>query len=49
MSVRIAVRLKVRREQLVLMVQIVVSVFLQRCMDCLEKKCVLMIGNFGYL
>ena len=31
------------------MVQIIVRVSLQRCMDCLEKKCVLMIGGFGYL
>ena len=34
-------------EILVLVVRTVVLVFLQICMDCLEKRCVLMIG--GYL
>ena len=49
MSVRFEVRSKVRGEQLVLRVQIIVHVFLQMYMGCLEKKCVLMIGGFGYL
>ena len=31
------------------MVQIIVRVFLQRYMDCLEKKYVLMIAGFRYL
>ena len=48
MLVRIVVCLKVRGERLVLVVRIIVRVFLQKYMDCLEKKCVLMIGNFEY-
>ena len=31
---------------LVLMVRTIVHVFLQICMDCLEKRCVLMIEGF---
>ena len=50
MLVRIVVRSKVRGEELVLMVQTVVRVFLQKYMDGLEKKYVLkknkMIGDF---
>ena len=34
-------------ELLILVVRTIVRVFLQMCMDCLEKKSVLMIG--GYL
>ena len=34
-------------ELLVLVVRTIVRVFLQMCMDCLRKRCVLMIG--GYL
>ena len=49
MLVRIVVRAKVHGEQLFLRVQIIVLAFLQRYMDCLEKKCVLMIGSFGYM
>ena len=41
------VRLEVLRELLVLVVRTLVRVFLQMCMDCLEKICVLMIE--GYL
>ena len=37
------------RERLVLMVRTVVRDFLQKYMDCLEKKCVLMTGGFDYL
>ena len=44
MSVRFVVRSKVRGEKLVPMVQIIVRVFLQRYLDCLGKKIVLMIG-----
>ena len=47
MLVRNLVRSKVRGEQIVLMVQMIVRVFLQKCMDCLEKKCGLMIGGLG--
>ena len=47
MSVLILVRLKMHGEQKVLMVQIIVRVFLQKCMGCLEKNCVLMIVDFG--
>ena len=47
MSVRFVIQTKVRGEQLVLMVQIIVRVFFQSYMDCLGKKCVLMIGGFG--
>ena len=38
-------------ELLVLVVRTIVSVFLQMFMDCLEKRCVLMIGSylFDYL
>ena len=46
MLVRIVIRSKVRGEQLLLRVQIIVRAFLQRYLDCLEKKCVLMIGGF---
>ena len=45
MSVLIVVCSKVLGEQLFLMVQIIVRIFLQMCMDCLEKKCGLMIGG----
>ena len=48
MLVRFVVRAKVRGEQLFLRVQITVLAFLQSYMDCLEKKCVLIIGCFGY-
>ena len=47
MLVRIVVCLEMLGELLVLVVRKIVCVFLQMCMDCLEKKCVLMIG--GYL
>ena len=47
MSVRIVVRLKVHGDQQVPMVQIIVRVFFQMCMGCLEKKCVWIIGVFG--
>ena len=47
MSVRFVVRLKVHGEQLVLMFQIIVRVFLQMCMGYLEKKCGWMIGVLG--
>ena len=40
-------RLEVLGELLVLLVRTIVRVFLQMCMDCLEKRCVLMI--WGYL
>ena len=46
MLIRIVVRLKVLGEQLVLMVQLIVRVVLLKCMGCLGKKCVLMIGDF---
>ena len=36
------VHLKMLVDELVLVVLISVRVVLQRCMDCLEKKCVLM-------
>ena len=36
----IVVRLRVLGDQLVLMVEIIVRVFLQKYMDFLEKKCV---------
>ena len=51
MLVRSVVGLNVRGEQLVLVVQIIVRVFLQKYMDCLENKCVLMIAGclFDYL
>ena len=48
MLVRIVVRSKVRGEQLVLRVRIIVRVFLQKYMDCLGKKCVWMIGDLRY-
>ena len=41
------VRLEVRGELLVLVIRTIVRVFLQMCIDCLEKRCVLMIE--GYL
>ena len=47
--VRIVVRSKMLGEQLVLMVRTIVRVFLQKYMDCLGKKCVWMIEDFGYL
>ena len=47
MFVRIVVRSKLLGEQLVLMFRIIVRIFLQRYMDCLGKKCVCMIGDFG--
>ena len=40
MLVRFMVRLKVLGEKRVLMVRIIERVFLQKYMDCLEKKCV---------
>ena len=40
MLVRIVVCSKVRGEQLVPMVRIIVRVFLQKYIDCLGKKCV---------
>ena len=40
MLVRIVVHLRVLGGQLVVMVQIIVRVFLQKYMDFLEKKCV---------
>ena len=48
--VRIVVRLEMLGELLVLVVRTVVRVFLQNYMDCLEKRCVLMIGccRFDY-
>ena len=46
MLIRYLVLSKIRGEQLVLMVRILVLVFLQMFMGCLEKKCVLMIGDF---
>ena len=49
MMVRIGVHSKVRGENLVLMVRIILRVFLQKYTDCLEKKCVLMIGDFEYM
>ena len=39
------VHLKVLGDELDIMVQIVVRVVLQKCMDCLEKKFVLMVGD----
>ena len=39
------VHLKMLVDELVLMVRISVRVVLQRCMDYLEKKCVLMVGD----
>ena len=38
-------------ELMVLVVRTIVRVFLQMCMSCLEKRCVLMIGGslFEYL
>ena len=47
----ILVRLKMRGELMVIVVRRVVRVFLQQFMDCLEKRCVLMIGGclFDYL
>ena len=47
MLVRIVVRSKVLDEQLVLMVRMFLRVFHQRYMDCLGKKCVCLIGDFG--
>ena len=44
--VRIAVRLAMLGERLVLVVRLVVRVFLQMYMGCLEKRCVLMIGDY---
>ena len=49
MLVRNVVSLKVRGERLVLVIGIIVRVFLQKYMGCLEKKCVLMIRIFEYL
>ena len=49
MLVRIVVPSKVRGEQLVLIVRIIVRVFLQMYMGCLGKKCVGMIGGFRHL
>ena len=43
------VHLKMLVDELVLVVLIRVRVFLQRCMDCLEKKCVLMVRDCLYL
>ena len=43
------VRLKMLGDELVLMVQIIVRVALQKCMGCLEKKSVLMVGDCWYL
>ena len=45
------VRIEVLGELLVLMFRTIVRVFLQMYMDCLEKRCVLMIGVylFDYL
>ena len=45
--VRIVVCLAMFGELLALVVQTIGRVFLQMCMDCLEKRCVLMIE--GYL
>ena len=41
------VRLEVRGELLVLVIRTILRVFLQMCIGCLEKRCVLMIE--GYL
>ena len=43
--VRILVRLEVLGELLVLVVRTIVRVFFQMYMDCLEKRCVLIIGG----
>ena len=43
---RIVVRLEMLGELLVLVVRTIVRVFLQMCTDCLEKRCVLMIGGY---
>ena len=42
---RIVVRSEVGGKRLVLVVQTIVRVFLQKYMDCLEKGCELMIGG----
>ena len=42
------VHLKVLVDGLILMVLISVRVVLQKCMGYLEKKCVLMCGDFGW-
>ena len=39
------VHIKMLVDELVLVVLISVRVVLQRCMDCLGKKCVLMVGD----
>ena len=39
------VHLKMLVDELVLVVLISVPVVLQKCMGCLEKKCVLMVGD----
>ena len=44
-NVRIVVCLEMLVELLVLVNRTIVRVFLQMYMDCLEKKCVLMIGD----
>ena len=49
MLFRIVVGSKVRGEKRVLMVRLIVRVFLQKYMDCLEKNCVSLIGDFVYL
>ena len=49
MFLRIVVRLKVCGERLQIVVRLILRVFLQRYMDCLEKKCAWMIGDFEYL
>ena len=43
------VHLKMLVDELALVVLISVRVVLQRCIDCLEKKCVLMVGDCLYL
>ena len=48
MLVRFVVRLEVRGERLVLVVQTIVRVFLQKYMDFLEKRCMLMIGGYSF-
>ena len=48
MLVRIVVRLEVRGERLVLVVQTIMRAFLQKYIDCLEERCVLMTGGYSF-